>query len=242
MDFEDLLAELDIESAEDFKYFEQFSALMETEFENLEYDDFAEIMMMADSEALSEMTNSFFEDLIHGVPDDNTELYSVIQSIKDTLITLAEHTHHRGRGFYSDELFRFREWLLAPESVKCTTEADGTAVMLSPLHALMLFREEKLSGTKYNYDFSDMMPEGPDEYTLNIISEFSDDDYAYNSSIDYDPDDDGLDELPIELPRDFDISSYDPDDTSWLTDVDPYTDGFVDRYNPVIDNDFNYDE
>ena len=75
MVLEDLMNEIDVESAEDFKYFEQFSALMENEFDELEYDDFAELMLMPDGESLSEMTTSFFEDLVRGVPDDNTELY-----------------------------------------------------------------------------------------------------------------------------------------------------------------------
>ena len=161
MVLEDLMNEIDVESAEDFKYFEQFSALMENEFDELEYDDFAELMLMPDGESLSEMTTSFFEDLVRGVPDDNTELYSVIQTIKDTLVSLAEHTHHRGRGFYADELFRFREWLLSHDAVTCTPEAGGDALRMTPLEALMLFREEKLSGTRYNYDFSDCMPSGP---------------------------------------------------------------------------------
>ena len=56
MVLEDLMNEIDVESAEDFKYFEQFSALMENEFDELEYDDFAELMLMPDGESLSEMT------------------------------------------------------------------------------------------------------------------------------------------------------------------------------------------
>lgn len=258
MILEDLMAEIDVESAEDFKYFEQFSALMENDFEELEYDDFAELMLMPDGESLSEMTNSFFEDLIRGVPDDNTELYSILQTIKDTLVSLAEHTHHRGRGFYADELFRFREWFLAPDSVICTPEAGGSELRLAPLDALMLFREEKLSGARYNYDFSGCMPSGPDEYTLNAMAEAADDAYAFggsNRSGNYDgygsdhddyegcygEDDD--DELPIELPSDWDPSTWDPDDPLGMRGpIDPYTDGFVDRYHPVIDGEYDDDE
>lgn len=255
MVLEDLMNEIDVESAEDFKYFEQFSALMENEFDELEYDDFAELMLMPDGESLSEMTTSFFEDLVRGVPDDNTELYSVIQTIKDTLVSLAEHTHHRGRGFYADELFRFREWLLSHDAVTCTPEAGGDALRMTPLEALMLFREEKLSGTRYNYDFSDCMPSGPDEYTLNAMAEAADDSYAFGGpsgsydgySSDHDDyegsDADDRDELPIELPADWDPTNWDPDDPIGLRGpIDPYTDGFVDRYYPVIDGEYDDDD
>lgn len=254
MVLEDLMAEIDVESADDFKYFEQFSALMENDFEQLEYDDFAELMLMPDGESLSEMTNSFFEDLVRGVPDDNTELYSVLQTIKETLVSLAEHTHHRGRGFYADELFRFREWLLSPGAVTCTPESGGDTLCITPLDALILFREEKLSGARYNYDFSECMPSRPDEYTLNAMAEASDDIYAFGGpdrsdyngySSDHDDYEYGSerDELPVELPADWDPTSWDPDDPIGLRGpIDPYTDGFVDRYNPVIDGEYDDDD
>jgi len=244
MILDEILDELDIVEISDFRYFEQFSALMETDFEGLEYDDFAELMLMPDAEALTEITESFFDDLIKGVPDDNTELYSVIQSVKDALLVLAGHTHHRGRGFYADELFRFREWLLAPEAVECQRESDGSASRYSALEALMLFREEKLSGRKYSYGFSDHMPEGPDEYTLNAVNEATDYSYAYDDDIDWEAEnDDYEDELPVELPSDWDPDSWDPDDPLGLRGpIDPYTDGFVDRYRPVIDGEYDDDE
>ncbi|MGN1349715.1 MAG: hypothetical protein ACI4VM_01825 [Anaerovoracaceae bacterium] len=246
MILEDLMQEADIESAEDFRYFEQFSAVMETEFPDLQYDDFAELMLMPQAEALSEMTTSFFDDLLRGVPDDNTELYATIQTVKDTLVTLAEKTHHRGRGFYADELFRFRQWLLAKEAVLCTPEDGTEPLRTSPLEALMLFREEKLAGKRYTYDFSDAMPQGPDEYTLNAMAEAEDDAYAFgDDGLSYDEEQtrDEEDELPIELPSDWDPTTWDPDDPLGLRGpIDPYTDGFVDRYRPVIDGEYDDEE
>lgn len=244
---EDLMKELDIESADDFKYFEQFSAIMEGGLPELDYDDFAELMLLPDAAALSEMTSSFFEDLIKGVPDDNTELYAVLQTIKETLVSLAENTGRRGRGFYADELFRFRAWLLAPDAVACAPEAGGAAAMLPPLEALMLFREEKLSGARYSYDFSGCMPHEPDEYILNAMTEAAEDAYAYGGADGWvheymtDEDEGGEDdELPLELPADWDPDSWDPDDPLGLRGpIDPYTDGFVDRYHPVIDGEYD---
>lgn len=230
---EDILYELDIQSEEDFRYFEQLAALVEGDFE-LDYDTFAEIMMLPETEALTDMTSSFFEDLIRGIPDDNTDLYSVIQSIKDVLLSLAEHTSHRGRGFYADELYRFRQWYQTPDIIQCTPEGGGAAVSMSPCEAMMLFREEKLSGKKYLYDFSAGMPEEPDEYIHNIMAEMTEDDYTdnYDDSVDTE---DEMAQLPIELPRDFDPETYDPDDPEYFSDIDPYQDGFVDRYDPVIE-------
>lgn len=271
MILQNVMKELDIESEEDFRYFEQFSALMENHVD-VDFDIFSELILIPDSETLTEMTFSFFEDLIQGVPDDNTELYAAIQTNKEILLSLAAHSHARSRAFFADELFRFRSWYTGPKLIKCTAETDGKQEFHTPCDALMLFREEKLSGKKYNYDFSFGMPPAPDEYTLNILDEFSEDPDLYYSDDAYDYSDNGFDsessafngisgkrvqrgrysaadydgyndfdDLPDELDHDFDPSSYDPENTDLLSSIDPYRDGFVDRYNPVIDGE-NYEE
>ncbi len=243
----DAMAELDIESAGDFIYFEQFAALMENELD-MDFDIFSELLLMPDSEALSEMTASFFEDLIKGVPDDDMELYAALQTIKDTLLSLAGHPHPRSRAFFTDELFRLKTWYLTPELVACTAESSGVRELRTPCSALMLFREEKLSGEKYDYDFSSGMPPAPDEYTLNILNEFSEDPVLYGESADghdvrcdydgmrddYNCDDHGeYTDIP-------DVCGSGPDDSE-PSSIDPYRDGFIDRHNPVIDGE-SYEE
>lgn len=89
----------------------------------------------------------------------------------------------------------------------------------------MLYREEKLSGTKYSYDFSQAMPEEPDEYVLDLIAEMTED---------YDRDMDRRDMLDM-LPDEYDPDVYDPDSEVSGSPIDPYRDGFVDRRDPVIE-------
>ena len=238
-DIRQILDELDIEDEDDFRYFDQCAALMETPL-GIDYDTFAEIIMIPDQDDLRQMVSDFFEDTVKGIPDDNTELYRMIQTYKDVLTTMAEHMDDRGAGFFTDEMFNFREWFLEPESVVCTPEDGESGVRrLSPCEAFMLYREEKLSGVRYDYDFSEAMPGEPDEYTMSVLDEYRDD----YRDVGYDYDEDGLDELPDELPEDFDIENYVPDETD-LSDYksfDPYRDGFIDRENPVIDGE-NCDE
>lgn len=218
---EEIMEILGIESEEDFMYFDPFAALMETE-EKIDYDTFAEILLSAGQEALQEVLPSFFEDVIRGIPDDNTDLYAAVQSEKDVLLTLAGFEKNRGFGFLADELFRFREWYLSADTVICTPESGGTAKSLSPCEAFMLFREEKLSGEKYLYDFSAAEPPVPDDYLLDRIAEISE-------------------ELPQEereedsLPDEYDPDAYGTDLTSDERPIDPYTEGFVDRDHPVIE-------
>lgn len=223
---EEMMKILDIESEEDFMYFDQFAALMETE-EEIDYDMFTELLLLAGPETLPDLLSSFFEDVIRGIPDDNTDLYAAVQSQKDALISLSGFGKSRGFGFLADELYRFREWYLAPGSVICTPEGGGEEKHLSPCEAFTLFREEKLSGQKYLYDFSEAMPPVPDHYLLDRIAEMSED-------MPREETEDGDDDI---LPDEYDPDLYDPSVSAGDRPIDPYTEGFVDRHSPVIEGD-----
>ncbi len=230
---EHILKELDIEDGESFVYFEQFSALMESA-EEIDYDTFAELIQMAEPEDLTEMISSFFEDIIRGVPDDNTILYSALEARRTLFEALSKHAGDRGAGLFADELYSFREWFLEEETVLCIPEdGNGRRQSLSPCQALMLYREEKLSGIRYEYDYSQAPLREIDQYTLALLAEMEADDlqeFLYG--------DDDLDYLPDELPADFDFSDYIPGQTDlsdYISDLDPYRYGLIDRDNPVID-------
>ena len=199
MTLEEIMEILDIESSEDFIYFDQFAALMETE-EEIDYDMFVELLMMMETETLKEVLPSFFEDMIKGIPDDNTDLYSAVQTIKDTLISLAALGQGRSFGFFADELFKFREWYHTPEIVSCCPESGGTEKWTAPYEALVLFREEKLSGEKYSYDFSSAMPQPPDEYAMDLLADMTED-YSIDDDMD-------KEEMMDMLPDEYDPENY----------------------------------
>ena len=228
-----ILKELDIEEGEGIVYFEQFAALMEG-VGNIDYDIFAELILTSDPEALAEVIDYFFEDVTRGVPDNDLDMYSALEARRTLFRTLAGHLGGRGAGFLTDELYTFREWFLEDGTVLCTQEdGTGSSQWLSPCQALMLYREEKLSGTKFDYDFSQAPLSEIDQYMLSLLEELENEEPQSSFSWD-----DDLDYLPDELPEDFDPSAYIPGETDlseYMSDFDPYTDGFIDRDNPVID-------
>lgn len=231
---EEIMEILDIESDEDFMYFDQFAALMETE-EEIDYDMFVELLMMMETETLKEVLSSFFEDMIKGIPDDNTDLYSAVQTVKDALLSLSALGQRRSFGFFADELFKFREWYRMPGIVVCRPESGGREKLIAPYEALILFREEKLSGEKYSYDFSSAMPQPPDEYALDLLAEMSEN-YSMDDAMD-------REEMMDLLPDEYDPETYDPNAYGADMPIDPYVDGFIDRYAPVIDSeDYDLDD
>lgn len=177
MDKDQLLALLELEDASEFSYFEHFSTLLECESE-LDYDLFYELLEQVPAENLSELTDHYFEDIMQGVPDDDMNLYTLFQEIRHTLGTLASASDQaRNRALFIDELFRFRNWFLLDSLVSCTRVKDRSVLRIPVLEALTLYRLEKLSMEKYEYDFSDVLDYDVDEYTANIVQELEEEDH-----------------------------------------------------------------
>lgn len=171
MDKDQLLALLELEDTSEFFYFEHFSALLESEAE-LDYDLFYELLEQVPAKSLSELTDHYFEDILQGVPDDDMNLYTLFQEIRHTLHTLASASDQaRNRALYIEELFRFRNWFLLDSLVNCTGVKDRSVQRISVLEALTLYRLEKLSMEKYEYDFSDALDYEIDEYTMDVVQE-----------------------------------------------------------------------
>ena len=102
MDLNELFEIVDIESAEDFKHFDNFAALMESDDyipAEVMYELFAEV----DTDVLSELTDNYFEDIMEGVPEEEAELFTLLDNIKRVLKGYAENTDDER----SIVLFRF---------------------------------------------------------------------------------------------------------------------------------------
>lgn len=208
---------LELEEIEDFSYFENFSALMECD-ELLEYDLFFEILNSVGADTLSELTDTYFEDIMLGVPDDDMDIYTLFNSIRHTLLTLAKSTDSaRNRALYAEELFKFRTWFLYEGMVRCTRVADGSVKRIAVSEAMTLYRLEKLSHDNYEYDFSEALDYELDDYALTVAEELE----SYNTD---------FDEEEPERPRSIDER-----------EDDLFDDGLIDREFPVIDEEFEED-
>ena len=119
MDLNELFEIVDIESAEDFKYFDNFAALMESDDyipAEVMYELFAEV----DTDVLSELTDNYFEDIMEGVPEEEAELFTLLDNIKRVLKGYAENTDdERSIVLFTDEVSRFRNWYNFDTDVEC---------------------------------------------------------------------------------------------------------------------------
>lgn len=171
MDLNELFEIVDIESAEDFKYFDNFAALMESDDyipAEVMYELFAEV----DTDVLSELTDNYFEDIMEGVPEEEAELFTLLDNIKRVLKGYAENTDdERSIVLFTDEVSRFRNWYNFDTDAECQSRKDGSTRTVPVREALVLYRIEKLRADEYMYDFSECLDYPLDEYVVSFTSD-----------------------------------------------------------------------
>jgi hypothetical protein len=185
MDFDELLALLEIDSIEEFGYFEQFAALIECDDE-IPYEIFYKILADVDSDTLIDLTGNYFDDVLQGIPDDGIDVYTLLSTIRQALTGLAKNSSTREeRVAYTDELFKFRNWYFFESVVHLRLLSDNSKKDVTLSEALSLFRLEKFNNEQYRYDFSDCLDYDIDEYSISIDMEI---DEEYDEIIEEDED------------------------------------------------------
>ena len=155
MDFDELLELLEIETSDEFGYFEHFAALLECD-EEIPYDLFYKILADVESDTLIDITDNYFEDILQGMPDDAIDIYTLIGTIRQALVGLAKNSSTREeRIAYTDDLYKFRNWYIFDSIVHLRRFSDNSKRDVTVSEALSLYRLEKLNEDQYRYDFSD---------------------------------------------------------------------------------------
>ena len=171
MDLNELFEIVDIESTEDFKYFDNFAALMESD-EYIPGEVMYELFAEVDTGVLSELTDNYFEDIMEGVPEEEAELFTLLDNIKRVLKGYAENTDdERSIVLFTDEVSRFRNWYNFDTDVECQSSRDGSIRTVPVREALVLYRIEKLRADEYMYDFSECLDYPLDEYVVSFTSD-----------------------------------------------------------------------
>ena len=101
---------LDIDSADEFKYYENLSALLEEE-EYIEENLIKDLIRNADREKLAEHMNSYFDGFLDHLPDNETDLYVLVESmgrVFDGLIM--DEMGDADIDALASEISKFRKW------------------------------------------------------------------------------------------------------------------------------------
>lgn len=184
MKMDELLELLDIDAPEEFEYFEHLAELLECS-EDISEDAFIEILSGVEQKVLNELLETYFEDVLQGIPEDALDFYTLMSTIRQSLLGLSLSSPDSDqRRFFSEELFRFRTWYVFDSVVYCKNKTGGSASAIPVFEALALYRLEKLGEEAYEYDFAEALDYSLDEYSIsfpysieNEAAEGEDDDF-----------------------------------------------------------------
>lgn len=185
MDLDELLELLEIDSPDEFGYFEHFAALIECD-EEIPYELFYRVIADTDPDTLIDLTDNYFEEILQSVPEDAIDVYTLIGTVRQALVGLAKNASTREeRVAYTDELFKFRNWYIFDSIVHLKRLSDNVKRDVTVSEAFSLYRLEKLNEDQYRYDFSDSLDYEIDEYSISIDTEL---DEEYEEIIEEDED------------------------------------------------------
>ncbi|MDR1135127.1 MAG: hypothetical protein LBL49_02965 [Clostridiales Family XIII bacterium] len=169
MDIDGLLELLDIESPEDFAFFEYFAELTESR-EDIPFETLYQFFSRVEPDVLDELTRGYFEELLDNIPEDQIEFYTLMDAVGINLAGLAQNLNQGlNLTYYTEEFFKFRIWYLFDSKTVCRDNSDGTETQTSVADAIVMYRLEKLGERAYSYDFSACTDYPLEEYAVPVV-------------------------------------------------------------------------
>ena len=166
-DYERLLEMLDIEDPSGFEYFENMADLIETE-EEFSDEAIARLLIQVDGPGFAAILEEYFSELLKGVPDSETELYTLLQTIGLSLCGMSKTAEGEQKAVFCDEFLRFKKWYTGEKSV-AMREDGGKFDPVSLMDALTFVREERLTpGKNYEFDFEDALEYELSDYVISF--------------------------------------------------------------------------
>lgn len=167
MDREELYELLDIEGPQDFKYFDNMAALLESD-EEIEYHLLSELLENVDREMFTALVEEYFDEITDFIPGSEAELFTILDNEKNALMGMARNLEENSYANLTDEFDRFRRWY-SMESKVYVNEVGELEEMVVPVkEAITLARLEELGEGRYYYDFSECLDYKLDDYIMSF--------------------------------------------------------------------------
>ena len=101
---------LNIDSPDEFQYFENLAALLE-EDNYIEANLVKDLLKDVDMELVAESTENYFEEFLKAIPDNETSLYITVEAIQRAFVDMmTEEMNADDISLLADEIVRFRKW------------------------------------------------------------------------------------------------------------------------------------
>ena len=101
---------LNIDSPDEFQYYENLAALLE-EDNYIEANLVKDLLKDVDMELVAESTENYFEEFLKAIPDNETSLYITVEAIQRAFVDMmTEEMNAEDISLLADEIVRFRKW------------------------------------------------------------------------------------------------------------------------------------
>lgn len=187
---------LDLETPDDFQYYENFAELMETD-EDIDEDPLTDLFLEIDLDDFSDLCEGYFSELIEELPEDEEDFRTLTENIMRSIMNLAgEARSERGNEEYgretaadlAREIVRVRKWYAKDLSVVCVNQETGASERKTVRDAAVLGRLETLGGDPYVCDFDDALDYELSDYVVTVSAHFGSE-YDADGDDSYDDDD-----------------------------------------------------
>lgn len=181
MTLNDLLEMLDLEDGSQFEYFENMSDLVESE-EEIDEDIMYQLFKDIDMETMASLLNTYFDDVLEAVPEDSMEVYTLMDSVKMSMIGMAKNINDETDLVrFAEQFAAFRNWYSIDSQVYvCEVGNYGDEKCVNMRDALTLSRCEELGGEKYEYTFDEALNFEMDEYSMSFADLVRDEEPMYD--------------------------------------------------------------
>lgn len=164
MDKTVLYKKLDIDTPDEFKYYENLAALLE-EDDYIEENLIKDLIREVDREQLAEHVDSYFEDFLKNLPDDENELYMTVDNIARSISGLiADDMSAEEITALAEAISGFRKWYVHDLNVFDKLSGEEINVRDARFNIMAA----KFLGEDHDYDFRTACTYVPDGYDVLI--------------------------------------------------------------------------
>jgi hypothetical protein len=164
MKIEEFYDLLDIESVDEFKYYENLANLLEAD-EHIDSDLIGPLVREVDRELLHELMYSFFDEFLEMIPDTFTDLFVTVETIKRSITgKIAAEMEESDIDDLTDAIMTFRKWYVTDKLVIDRNTADE----LSVRDAMYNMTASKYTVEDADYDFRAALEYDADTYSVDL--------------------------------------------------------------------------
>ena len=179
---------VDIETPDDFKFYDNIENLIESD-EEWDIDILSPLLSEIPSNLIAELIDEYFNNLLDRLPDEETDLYTLIYNVSRTMkgilnsvgtdsacsLDYSNENAEVEEDIYNDakrrlayELKRFSDWFSKENLVDVKNLENGIESIAPLRDVLGMITLEKLGMASYSYNFAGCNTYELDEYILNF--------------------------------------------------------------------------